>query len=326
MAAPKDARVDLLSMLPQTITLAQTLPEGGMIPLLIGLGAGLALWLAGVKIVRAVFIALGAAAGGFVGAVLMPLTGLPAFNLGAVTLTPGFTGLIAGGIIGALVALAMLRVVVVITAAAAMGVVGVMAALVFLHFSPTGPGEDGAPAMVADGGSDFDRLSSEFAARTREQTEQALELLDRSNGSGSALLDGLNTEENRERIRDAAERSRAFLEGVAARGWADYERRPARDRLVILSSTLAGIAVGLLTGVAMPRRSSALVTSLAGSALGLASGVALVRANADPDPAFLTQPPLVWAVVWGVAAVLGMAVQSGLMRRKGKAGGEGEEE
>ena len=135
-----------------------------------------------------------------------------------------------------------------------------------------------------------------------------------------------NTEENRERIRDATERSKAFLKDVSERLRSDYDRRPDRDKLIILSSTLAGLALGLLIGVAMPKKSSALVTSLAGSALWLSAGVALLRSGVEEPPEMLNQPPLVWAVVWGVVAVAGMAVQFGLLKRKDgkKAEGEGD--
>ncbi len=309
------------------LTLAQTtLPEGGMIPLFVALAAGVALWLAGVKLVRVVFIALGAAVGGFAGSVLLPLTGMPALPLGSLTLTPGFTGLIAGGVIGALVSLAMLRIVVTLTASVAMGVVGAMAALVFLHFSPTAGAPTDPDAPYADTAADLRALTDDLARATREQTDEALDRLNRSlndDPEANQLLADLNTEENRERLRDAAERSRAYLAHVSEVLRAEYDRRPARDKLVILSSTTAGLAVGLLMGVAMPRRSSALITSLLGSALWLAAGVALIRANADPDPNFLTQPPLAWAVVWALTAVLGMTVQFGLIRRRGgKDGGE----
>ncbi|MCC5824116.1 MAG: hypothetical protein LAT64_08605 [Phycisphaerales bacterium] len=302
------------------VSLAQTLPEGGMVPLFIALAAGLALWLAGVKIVRTVFLALGAAAGGFVGSVLLPLSGMPSLNIG-ITLTPGFTGLIIGGIFGAIAAMGLLRVVVILTAAGAMAVVGTMAALVFLHFNPSPQSDyhDPAAAEYTQNGAAGGQ-TTDLARRTREQTSEALDLLNRSVPDGTPaaeFLGDLNTDEARERILDAAERSRAFIAGVAENLQADYERRPDRDKLIILSSTLAGLAVGLLVGVAMPRRSSALITSLFGSALWLAAGVALIRANTDPAPAFVAQPPLVWAVIWGLTAVAGMAVQFGLIRRKG---------
>lgn len=320
------------AILPPAFTLAQsmgtTLPEGGMIPLVIGLVAGLGLWLAGVKIIRIVFLAVGVAAGGFVGAVLMPLTGLPRFDLGAVVINPGFTGLFVGGIFGALIAMGLLRVVITLTAAGAMAVVGAMAALVFLHLNPTTPGDDSYadsrytdPSGAINEGRDFlGRLTEDEAAQ--QAANQAAEAMARLNDSlppdstASNLIGDLDTEENRERLRDAAERSKAFLAEVTEKIKADYEARPDRDKLVILSATLAGLAFGLLVGVAMPKRSSALVTSLLGSALWLAAGTALVRANTDPDPTYLSQPPLTWAIVWTIAAILGMVVQFGLIRRK----------
>lgn len=299
-------------------TLAQTLPEGGMVPLVIALIAGFGLWLAGVKLVRTVFLALGVALGGFVGAVLIPLTGLPAFHLGAVTINPGFTGLFVGGIIGALIAMGLLRVVITLTAACAFAVVGAMGALVFLHLSPTqNPQYTENPAHVDEAPPAFDATDG----LTRRAAETATDALNRFNetlpedSGASNLLDDLNTEENRERLRDAAERSREFLGNVAEAVRSDFERRPDRDKLVILSATLAGLGLGLLLGVAMPNRSSALVTSLCGSALWLGAGAALIRANAQTPPAFLDQPPLTWAVVWGVVAVIGMTLQFGLIRR-----------
>ncbi len=313
-------------------TTTQSLPEGGVVPLVVGVVAGLALWLAGVKIVRGVFIAIGAAVGGFSGAVLIPLTGLPSFDLGPVTLNPGFTGLIAGGIIGALVALGMLRLVITFTAAGAFAVAGAMAALVFLHLNPSPA--DGGSVLDTDGLAlneeppaliDFDEQARRLAAE--RLTDEAESLADSvpEGTAASELLDELNTEENRERIRDAAQRSRDFVEGVYDRVMADYESRPARSKLILASATMAGLGVGLLLGVVMPKRSSALVTSLFGSALWLAAGNALVRASTDPTPELLDQPPLVWAVLWGTVTVVGMAIQFGLIKRRGS-GGSNEDE
>ncbi len=289
-------------MLSQTVmpTLAQTgatLPEGGAVSLFIALGAGFALWLAGVKIVRAVFIALGAALGGFAGAILLPLSGMPTLNLGPVPLTPGFTGLIAGGIIGALASLGMLRVVVATTA-----------------------GPDAALAET-DAGYSFD-ASDLVRDRAANELTDAVNALGDDLPEGSAasnLIDDLNTEENRQRIRDAAERSKEFVSRVAEAVKADYERRPARDKLILLSATLAGVGLGLVVGAVMPNRSAALVTSLFGSAMWMAAGVALLRAGMSPPPEILRQPPVTWAIVWGVAAIVGMAVQFGLLKRRGEA-------
>ena len=62
--------------------------------------------------------------------------------------------------------------------------------------------------------------------------------------TASGLLEGLNTEENRERLRAAAERSREFLSNASEAVRAEFERRPNRDKLVILSATMAAVSVG----------------------------------------------------------------------------------
>ncbi|MFK7884654.1 MAG: hypothetical protein AB8F26_10785 [Phycisphaerales bacterium] len=305
-----------------------TLPEGGMIPLFMALAAGLALWLAGVKLVRVVFLSVGAAIGGFAGAVLIPLVGLPTFNLGPIAISPGFTGLIVGGVIGSLVALGMLRVVITFTAAGAFAVAGAMAALVFLNFSPSpsGPSEpeilepDRAPLV------DFSEQINNRAAKEITDAVDGLSERVPENSAASDLIDDLNTDENRQRIRDAAERSKEFVTNAWEAAQAEYGRRPARDKLVIASSTFAGLGLGLLLGVAMPKRSSALVTSLFGSAMWMGAAVALVRANTDPTPALIEQSVAVWAIAWGVVTVMGMAVQFGLIKRRGNASEDGDDD
>ena len=42
----------------------------------------------------------------------------------------------------------------------------------------------------------------------------------------------------------------------------------------------------------------------------------MLRSGVEEPPEMLNQPPLVWAVVCGVVAVAGMAVQFGLLKRK----------
>lgn len=301
-----------------------------MIPLFIGVAAGLALWLAGVKLVRIVFISIGAAVGGFSGAVLIPLTGLPAFHLGPVTLNPGFTGLIVGGVIGSLVALGMLRVVITFTAAGAFAVAGAMAALIFLNVRPTLDSE-GRPiisdpaAEIAEAEPPLVDFSDQINNRAAEELTDAVNgLSDRvpADSAASELLEDLNTEENRELIRNAAERSKAFVKNAVDSVKREYDARPARDKLILSSATLAGLALGLLMGAVMPKRSSALVTSLFGSAMWMGAGVALLRANSNPAPDFINQPPMVWAVAWGVVTVIGMAVQFGLIKRPGSGGSD----
>jgi hypothetical protein len=88
------------------LTLAQSLPEGGSVPLGVALLAGLLLWIMGARVIKPVFFLFGLAIGGFVGTTLMPLIGFQSMDLAGMSISPSVVGLICGGVIGALCALA----------------------------------------------------------------------------------------------------------------------------------------------------------------------------------------------------------------------------
>jgi len=289
-----------------SILLAQTLPQGGSVPLGVALGAGIILWLLGAKLVKPVFLLLGLAAGGFVGATLLPMTGIPPFDLGAVTLSPGITGVLIGGLIGALVALALFRVVITMTAALAFAAAGLMGALVFLHFNPTPPGTEPGNRAISDAGAvGLDTLGS----IDLDAAQRSIDLVDGS--EGEALLD----EQTRQELLDAAQRSRAFIERAAGSIRAELERRPVRDKTIAFASMFAGLALGLLVGVTMPNRTAALVTALLGSAVAIGAAVALATAQSGALPGVLDRSPVVWGIAWIVLTLVGLLVQLGFLRR-----------
>lgn len=293
------------------LTLAQALPEGGSVPLGVALLAGLLLWIMGARVIKPVFFLLGLAIGAFAGTTILPLTGLPTFNPGGVTLTPGVTGLIAGGILGSLVSLAMFRLVIAFTSALAFAAAGVVGALIFLHFNPTvgeGDPSDAQTAMVESGESIAGITSSLNEEITREAAERSADLLDRD----EKFLD----EDTKQQLKDAAERSRQFLKQLGQTISEEMERRPARDKMIAFSSGFAGLAFGLLLGVAMPRRTTALVTSLFGSAVCMASVSALLTARSGERPEYLDQSALVWAIVWAGLTIMGLMIQLGFLSKR----------
>ena len=81
-----DPIIQLASIPHSALTLGQNLPEGGSVPLFFLLAGGMMLWLFGAKIIKPVFLIFGVGIGGFVGTTILPLTGLPAFDLGGFTL------------------------------------------------------------------------------------------------------------------------------------------------------------------------------------------------------------------------------------------------
>jgi hypothetical protein len=295
-----------------TLTLAQTLPEGGSVPLFFLLAGGLMLWLFGAKIVKPVFFIFGLAIGGFVGTTIIPLTGLPAFDLGGLTITPGVTGLLAGAIIGGLVMLAMFRMVITITAAIAFAAAGLLGAMVYLHFNPSVDTSltDTESSMVEGTDAATNALNSTTDAIAREAAERSVDIF--NSGTDDPLID----DDTKSDILDAAERSRAFVARVVETIKDDLDARPARDKMIAFSSMFAGLGLGLLIGVVMPNRAAALVTSLTGSAIWIGSGTALLTARNGEIPGFLDRSAVIWAAAWIIIAILGLFVQLGFLGKK----------
>ena len=274
-------------------TLGQTLPQGGTVPLAVALVAGIILWLFGAKLVKPVFLLLGLAAGGFVGAILLPMTGIPPFDLASITLSPGVTGVLIGGVIGALVALALFRVVITMTAALAFAAAGLMGALVFLHFNPAPPPETPPDQTAAQSDSQSDTQPDGSAPDPLDSIDRdaAERTVDAFNASRDApLLD----DETKQDLLDAAERSRAFLRTAADAIGDELESRTMREKTIAFASMFGGLALGLLVGVTMPNRTAALVTALLGAAIWMSAALALLTARTGEIPDALDRSAIVW--------------------------------
>lgn len=293
------------------LTLAQSLPAGGSVPLGVALLAGILLWIMGARVIKPVFFLFGLAIGGFVGTTLLPITGMPSIPLGDMSISPSLVGLLSGGIIGSLCALAMFRLVIAFTSAFAFAAAGVVGALLFLHFNPTlGDGDASAAetALVESGEQESGFTTSLNETISREAAERSVDMLDEDN----KVLD----EETKQQLKDAAERSRAFISQMWDTVSEEFERRPARDKMIAFSSGFAGLAFGLLIGVMMPKRTTALVTSLFGSAVCMGSVSALLTARSGEQPQYLQQSAVVWAIVWVVLTVIGLMIQLGFLTKR----------
>jgi len=264
----------------------------------------------GARVIKPVFFLFGLAIGAFVGTTILPLTGLPTFTPGGVTLTPGITGLIAGGILGSLVSLAMFRLVIAITSAMAFAAAGVLGAMIFLHFNPTitdGQLTDTETALVETTDSLAGITTSLNDTINREAAQHASDLIDQDN----KVLD----DDTKQQLKDAAARSKEFVEQMYNTIKADLDQRPTRDKLIALSSGFAGLAFGLLVGVVLPKRTTALVTALFGSAVCMASITALLTARSGARPDFLNQSAVTWAIAWVILTIVGLMVQLGFLTR-----------
>lgn len=294
------------------LTLAQSLPEGGSVPLGVALMAGLLLWIMGARVIKPVFFLFGLAIGGFVGTTLIPLIGFPNLELGGLSISPSVIGLICGGIIGALCALAMFRLVIAMTSACAFAVAGVVGALIFLHYNPTiadGDPSANESALVDSGESTLNGLTNSLSDDiTREAAERSVDSLD---PEGNIL-----NEDTKQQLKDAAERSRQFLSDLGATISNELDQRPTRDKMIGFSAGFAGFAFGLLIGVVLPKRTTALVTSLFGSAVCMASTSALLTASNGERPDYLNQSATVLAIVWVILTGIGLMIQLGFITKK----------
>jgi VIT1/CCC1 family predicted Fe2+/Mn2+ transporter len=200
--------------------------------------------------------------------------------------------------------------VIALTSAFAFAVAGVVGALVFLHYNPTitdnpNPEEAAFVESTESAGGLANSLNEEIA---REAAERSLDLIDQD----SNILD----EDTKQQLRDAAERSKAFLSDLGSTISDELERRPTRDKMIGFSAGFAGFAFGLLIGVALPKRTTALVTSLFGSAVCMASVSALLTARTGEQPAFLDQSATVLAIVWIALTGIGLMIQLGFITKR----------
>lgn len=294
------------------LSLAQSLPQGGSVPLGVALMAGLLLWIMGARVIKPVFFLFGLAIGGFVGTTLMPLIGFPSFEVGGMTISPSVVGMVCGGIIGALCALAMFRLVIALTSAFAFAVAGVVGAMIFLHYSPTttdGDLSDTESALVESGESAVNGFTTSLNDEiTREAAERSVDMLDQDGN----IID----EDTKQQLKDAAERSRQFLSDLGGTVSDELAKRPTRDKMIGFSAGFAGFAFGLLIGVILPKRTTALVTSLFGSAVCMASTSALLTASNGTRPEYLNQSATVLAIVWVLLTGIGLMIQLGFITRK----------
>lgn len=325
--------MDVLSpIMPVALTLGQTLPQGGAVSLVVGLAGGIILWLLGGRVLKPAFALIGAALGGFAGVVLVPLTGLPAITLGGVSIGPGFVGLLVGAIVGALVSVGLFRVVITLSAGVVFLVAGTLAGLVYLQHVPEGSGDirvEAAEALEGEAHEAADALRR-GTDELRKQAGQTLEDLAGQVAGEEAQATGLISNEDmeavKEQLRDAAQRSRAFLGEVRDNAQAAWNERTPRERVVILGSGMAGLLAGLIGGVLFPRRATALITALLGAAVWLFCAIALLRSLAGLGEGALAYSAQTWTVVWVGTAIIGLALQLGVIGRRGGGGDRDDDE
>lgn len=310
----------------------------------VALVVGLMLWAFGGKVVKPAFAVLGFVAGGLIGMMIAPAVGVEdAFGLEATTLA-----MLGGGIGGVFLAAMLFRLAMTATATIALGSLGLMAGLVaapHLELEPpealasivgqSPPADEGA----IDGGP-HDELPDSSSALLTGGRPRAIAVSDPvpiGLGHPDALDAGSDTGPfaggqssgaigNRDRAAETldafAEEASAFaveasrrVSAFASQLWgatkvAFSELKP-RERYTVGVFTLGGAALGLLLGSLAPRKAASLVTALFGSAVWMTALVWTMLALELPGTDLLDQPPVHWAMAWGIVALVGMVYQAG---------------
>jgi hypothetical protein len=272
----------------------------------IALVAGVVLWLYGSRLIKPIFGVLGIAIGALIGVVLPPAVGID--QIGDVS--GWVVGLGLGAVVGLVVAMVLLKIGITFTAGLAFAIAGFMGALVFLQYNPAPPGTADRPMAI------------DTPSRPTDNAGQPLfrNMLSGQLASLSQLVE-TEPETSEERILLMAARVRAVLSESQRFVAEQWQALAVRDRTILLGATTTALALGLLAGLFVPRRSSALVTALLGSAIWLVALSWLIEGVpwlGFARGAIEARTPTFWAIVWGIASTIGFVAQVGGLARGGR--------
>lgn len=283
----------------------QSLPVAAHVLAGSALAAGLVLWCLGRRVVKPVFVLIGALLGAGSGFLLAPLTGIG--EIGSVP-TP-YIGLGIGALLGGTIGVLLFRFAVAVSTGAVLGLAGVLISLILMT----------APEQRADAQTAVESAAERAMIPPEDQPQNPTPPLP-DGVAPREFIDGpILSPEAKEQARKAAERVRAFLAALGEELRPRWEALPERSRLTIIAAGLGGLVGGFLLGLVMPQRSSAAVTALFGAAVWLPSAVWLVHATDAPGQRLLQHGPLAWTIVWSVVAALGFAVQLAGLKKPKKA-------
>lgn len=279
---------------------------------------GLVLWLAGGRLMKPAFVALGA---------LIGLTIVQVLPAGLRALGPGWMMPIAGAVVGMLVGWLAFRVLVANTLALVMALAGTLAVASFVRIEAgAAPGRDdaGARSREAEGGAEEARAEGgesrsveewieemkmeQMRALVRDAFEEAKRSLAAAGETGEQPE--VSEPEVEGPMEQTARAARAVGRGVLhelALFW--NEDLDARGRGLVLVSLMLGYLGGLVLGFALPTRAAAVTTAMIGSAVWLSSAGYFAVVLDLPIAATLGARPSWWLVGWGGATVVGCAIQ-----------------
>jgi hypothetical protein len=288
----------ILQLLDSTIAAARSLPLGVHALPIVGLLAGVVLWIWGKRVLKPITVVLGVLIGSTLGLLLAPSLSVP--DLAGM---PGpYVGLVSGGFLGLLISLILFRFSMGFAAAIALGLAGFLAGMIALSQS-----------------GQLQPLKPEAAERVTKLSAQAAEITSRL-GESIKSIPGLR-DGGIKPATDAADLAstvRAFVDDLSADIVERWDAMTPRARLILFGGTLLGWMLGLAIGLAAPKSTSAAVTACLGSALWMFCAVTLAQVHNLAVPPALADRPMMWAGAWLIASIAGIVIQAALTKRRGK--------
>lgn len=277
----------------QAANQASGLPWGAEALAAAGLVVGLALWLAGRKVLRP-FFALAAAS-------LLGAAGffLPA-GLGA-SFNPHLT-LAVGAVTGAVVGMLLYRFAMALTLAVALGALSptLFAAATGLHAQRPAQQRALSPEELALPGVPMQGADPSAEAQPAHEAAAAA-------GEAAPLPD---------QGAEAAQRVRAFLREASLELEARWVALPLNVRLLLLGVSASGALVGFLAGMAFPKPVALMATAMVGPLLWVPCGLSLASLHGLDLSAVAPETAQSWLLVWLVLSAVGAAAQWTAFSRK----------
>jgi ElaB/YqjD/DUF883 family membrane-anchored ribosome-binding protein len=280
----------------------QALPNQSWIPILVLLVLGIALWLAGGRLLKGAFAAMGLVAGGSIGWIV--------------------GSAIDFGVSVWVIALIMALLVACVATLAYRATVAMALAAVLALASPLGvwtaagaelaPGPETTTVAASDNenlgpvlGKDEPELDlDEIDSWLRDLADDAKNVV--NNGPMAAPEATFDLQQE---VRDQLENARTLGDELARQARELWDRTPSDLRTRLIGAAAVGALIGFLLGTLATTFSTLFVTAFAGSLTMIVGGWSAATKVGVPDGPWVPDTPNAWLTWWVIIAVIGLVIQ-----------------
>ncbi len=261
--------------------------------LAVAFSGGLVLWLMGRRLLRFGFVFLGmllGAGAGYVAAIDLALTHEP------------LAGSLIGSVAGAMLGFVLFRVAVASSLSAILAIAMTLATSTAIRFEGV-PHKQATPLatdqLLLDG-----VLLEDPDSPLMGPTDPEAETSPADADDPSGTLPG--TDDLLEELRDRGAVFASTLVDEARHVW---NAQPTSTRLALTFAAGSGVLIGLVIGLAAPKRAAAATTAFIGPAIWLPSGAMIVHLLDPGLSEALPTRPLTWVAIWAGTSLFGLGVQ-----------------